>query len=132
LTAKRVDGAGLVDLDRVVDHQLDRFAGGLIFFGSPPIRCMASRMAARSTTEGTPVKSWRRNPAGAEGDLEGWGSPWGPSSPGPGYRRGLTVVSSSFRSRFSRRILSENGRRVEVDPLVAEGVEAVVAERPDR
>ena len=30
---------------------------GLIFFGSPPSLAMASRMAARSTTAGTPVKS---------------------------------------------------------------------------
>ena len=30
---------------------------GLIFVGSPPIFCMASRIAARSTTQGTPVKS---------------------------------------------------------------------------
>src|SRR3990170_3829672 len=30
---------------------------GLIFLGSPPSNFMASRMAARSTTAGTPVKS---------------------------------------------------------------------------
>ena len=37
---------------------------GLIFFGSPPIRFIASRIAARSTTAGTPVKSWSRTRLG--------------------------------------------------------------------
>ena len=32
---------------------------GLMRAGSPPSLTMASRMAARSTTHGTPVKSWR-------------------------------------------------------------------------
>ena len=40
-----------------VDHQVDRAASGLIFLASPPSFCMASRIAARSTTAGTPVKS---------------------------------------------------------------------------
>ena len=40
---------------------------GLIFLGSPPARFMAERMAARSTTAGTPVKSWRRTRAGLKG-----------------------------------------------------------------
>ena len=29
-----------------------------MIFGSPPNRCTALRIAARSTTSGTPVKSW--------------------------------------------------------------------------
>ena len=37
---------------------------GLIFVGSPPIRFIASRIAARSTTAGTPVKSWSRTRLG--------------------------------------------------------------------
>ena len=39
-------------------------AAGLILLGSPPIRRIASRMAARSTTAGTPVKSCSRTRAG--------------------------------------------------------------------
>ena len=35
--------------------------------GSPPIAAIASRMAARSTTAGTPVKSWSRTRAGMNG-----------------------------------------------------------------
>ena len=37
---------------------------GLIFFGSPPSFFIASRIAARSTTAGTPVKSCRSTRAG--------------------------------------------------------------------
>src|ERR1017187_9489415 len=45
-------------------------ASGLILSGLPPISARASRIVARSTTAGTPVKSCRRTPAGrAEGDL---------------------------------------------------------------
>ena len=39
-------------------------ASGLIFFGSPPSRFIASRIAARSTTAGTPVKSCINTRAG--------------------------------------------------------------------
>ncbi len=46
---------------------------GLIFVGSPPSRFMASRMAARSTMQGTPVKSWRTTRDGDEGHLDGVG-----------------------------------------------------------
>ena len=37
---------------------------GLIFLGSPCKRCIALRIAARSTTAGTPVKSWSTTRAG--------------------------------------------------------------------
>ena len=40
---------------------------GLIFCGSPPARFIAERMAAKSTTAGTPVKSWRMTRAGLKG-----------------------------------------------------------------
>ena len=40
---------------------------GLIRRGSPPSRCMALRMAARSTTQGTPVKSCSTTRAGLKG-----------------------------------------------------------------
>jgi len=39
-------------------------ASGLIFAGSPPISAIASRIAARSTTAGTPVKSCINTRAG--------------------------------------------------------------------
>jgi hypothetical protein len=40
---------------------------GLILSGSPFIRAIASRIAARSTTQGTPVKSWSTTRAGMNG-----------------------------------------------------------------
>ena len=40
---------------------------GLIFFGSPPSRRMALRIAARSTTAGTPVKSCNTTRDGMKG-----------------------------------------------------------------
>jgi hypothetical protein len=40
---------------------------GLIFLGSPPNRFIADRMAARSTTAGTPVKSCNTTRAGLNG-----------------------------------------------------------------
>ena len=43
---------------------------GLIRFGSPPSRCMALRMAARSTTAGTPVKSCSTHPGRLERHLD--------------------------------------------------------------
>ena len=39
-------------------------SSGLIFVGSPPSSAIASRIAARSTIAGTPVKSWRSTRAG--------------------------------------------------------------------
>ena len=51
------------------EWSITRSAGtsGLICAGSPPISAIASRMAARSTTTGTPVKSWSRTRAGRNG-----------------------------------------------------------------
>eukprot|EP00732_Lithocolla_globosa_P001973 Lithocolla_globosa_v1_NODE_1144_length_2839_cov_59.750449.p4 type:complete len:133 gc:universal NODE_1144_length_2839_cov_59.750449:2290-2688(+) len=40
---------------------------GLIFSGSPPNRFIASRIAAQSTTAGTPVKSCKTTRAGLKG-----------------------------------------------------------------
>ena len=48
---------------------MTRSAGttGLMRDGSPPSASMPSRMAARSTTAGTPVKSWRTTRDGMNG-----------------------------------------------------------------
>jgi hypothetical protein len=47
---------------------------GLMRSGSPPRWATASRMAARSTTAGTPVKSWRMTRASFRGTLISPGS----------------------------------------------------------
>jgi hypothetical protein len=54
--SKSAGGAELVDLHGMIDDQLGG-ASGLTRSGSPPRVLMASRIAARSTTAGTPVKS---------------------------------------------------------------------------
>ena len=70
---------------------------------------MASRMAARSTTAGTPVKSCMRMRAGAKA-ISLSGSAVGSQPARASMSSGLTVTASSWRSMFSRRILSEYGR----------------------
>ena len=51
-------GAEVVDLHRVIDDQIDRNQR-IDRATSPPMRATADRIAARSTTQGTPVKSWK-------------------------------------------------------------------------
>ena len=53
-------------LSTITEWSMTRSTGlsGLIFSGSPPSLVMASRIAARSTTAGTPVKSCIRTRAG--------------------------------------------------------------------
>jgi hypothetical protein len=83
---------------------------GLTFRGSPPSLTTPSRMAARSTTAGTPVKSWSRTRAGmnaisfATFDVTS-------QRPSAWTSSASTNRSSSRRSRFSSRILSEYGSR---------------------
>ncbi len=43
------------------------WTAGLMCFASPPSAFIASRIAARSTTQGTPVKSWRTTRPGMKG-----------------------------------------------------------------
>ncbi len=77
--------------------------------GSPFARTIAARIAARSTTAGTPVKSWRSTRAGVNGRSRS-------SPPGAPPQRASASTSPSatsrppaWRSRFSRRILSVTG-----------------------
>ncbi len=73
---------------------------GLILFGSPPICAIASRMVARSTMHGTPVKSCMTTRAG-----ENWisvsGSASGRHEPSARIWSSVTFAPSSVRSRFS-------------------------------
>jgi hypothetical protein len=93
----------------VVDDELGG-TSGLILAGSPPMSAIASRIAARSTTAGTPVKSCMTTRAGVKAI----------SADGLGLRvparerldvLALTPTPSSLRSRFSSSTLSEKGRR---------------------
>ena len=61
---ERCRGAELVHLHRVVDDQVRRVARVDLRSGRRPCAASASRIAARSTTAGTPVKSWSSTRAG--------------------------------------------------------------------
>jgi hypothetical protein len=92
--------------------------------GSPPSRAIASRIAARSTTAGTPVKSWSstrlvRKAISCSRQLRMSQRAIASMS------SALTNASSSFRSRFSSRIFRLNGSRAAVDP----GIVARVSRR---
>ena len=90
---------------------MTRSAGtsGLTRAGSPPRSAIASRMTARSTTAGTPVKSWRTTRAGMNGISA---SAAGPAARRRGSRRpaSATIPPPAWRSTFSSRILSVTGR----------------------
>ena len=83
---------------------------GLILFGSPPSAVTASRMVARSTMQGTPVKSCITTRAGVN-----WISVSGSASasqfPSASICAFVTFAPSSVRSRFSSRTFKLNGRR---------------------
>ena len=84
---------------------------GLIFSGLPPRAVMASRMAARSTTAGTPVKSCISTRAGRKliscsTEPRFW------TQAATAFRSSsLTDWPSSLRSRFSSSTFMEIGRR---------------------
>ena len=78
---------------------------GLILFGSPPIFAIASRIAARSTTAGTPVKSCMSTRAGVKA-ISLLGSAFA-SQVARASTSSRVTEPSSVRSRFSSRTLSE-------------------------
>jgi hypothetical protein len=84
---------------------------GLIRAGSPPISStIASRIAARSTTAGTPVKSCMSTRAGVKAiSLDG--SALASHVASASMSSAVTAPLPSVRRRFSRRIFSENGSR---------------------
>ncbi len=79
---------------------------------------MASRMAARSTMAGTPVKSCMITRAGVNA-ISWLGAAFGSHCSSASMSSRVTFTPSSNRSRFSSRILSEKGRRDRSWPLSA-------------
>ena len=79
---------------------------GLIAAGSPPRSSIASRIAARSTTAGTPVKSCISTRAGWKG-ISTLGSAFASQPAIASTSSEVTEVPSSSRSAFSSRTLSE-------------------------
>ena len=86
-------------------------ASGLIFVASPPRSTTASRMVARSTTAGTPVKSCITTRAGVNW-ISVSGSAAGSQFATASIWADVTFAPSSVRSRFSSRILRLNGSSV--------------------
>jgi hypothetical protein len=83
---------------------------GLTRVGSPPMDTSASRMAARSTTAGTPVKSCMRTRSGVKAISVDVDPPdaWRDAHPATASMSGAwTCRPSSWRSRFSRTIFIE-------------------------
>ncbi len=85
-------------------------ASGLIFLGSPPRLATASRMVARSTMHGTPVKSCITTRAGVNW-ISVFGSAVGTQEPSASICDLVTLAPSSVRSRFSSSTLRLKGSR---------------------
>ena len=83
---------------------------GLIFEASPPRSAIASRIAARSTTAGTPVKSCMITRAGVKA-ISWEGSAFASQLASASMSSLLTETPSSLRSRFSSSTFSEKGSR---------------------
>ena len=79
-------------------------ASGLILFGSPPSSLTASRMVARSTMQGTPVKSCMITRAGVNW-ISVSGSAVGSQEASARMCSSVMLAPSSVRSRFSNRTL---------------------------
>ena len=79
---------------------------------------MASRIAARSTTTGTPVKSCMMTRAGVNA-ISWLGAALASHLSSASMSARVTFTPSSNRSRFSSRILSEKGRRPTSNPWIA-------------
>ncbi len=83
---------------------------GLILLSSPPNSRIASRIAARSTIAGTPVKSCITTRAGV--NAISWLGVAAASQLARASMSWARIASpSSLRSRFSSRIFNENGNR---------------------
>ena len=81
-------------------------SSGLISAGSPPSFCMASRMAARSTIAGTPVKSCISTRAGMKA-ISFEGAAFGSQFARFFTSSAVTDFPFSCRSRFSSSTRSE-------------------------
>ncbi len=112
----------LVDLDGVVDDELDREERIDPLRDRRRGRRIASRIAARSTIAGTPVKSCRRMREGRK-EISSLGS-------APGSHRRIACASSAApaRSTFSRSTRRVYGRRVTSAPSASR--RTIVSSRP--
>ena len=82
---------------------------GLTLVASPPSSAIASRMVARSTMHGTPVKSCMITRAGVNW-ISRFGSASGSQAPRAAMSAAVMLAPSSVRSRFSSSTFRLNGR----------------------
>ena len=108
----RSNASGLPKTSMITEWSMTSSAGasGLTFDGSPPSSVTASRMVARSTTQGTPVKSCMITRAGVNW-ISVSGSAVGSQPARARMWSAVTFAPSSVRSRFSSSTLRLNGSR---------------------
>ena len=107
----RSKASGRPNTSAITEWSITSSAGtsGLIFSGSPPRSRIASRMVARSTTAGTPVRSCMITRAGLNW-ISVSGSAVGSQFASARTWSAVTFTPSSVRSRFSSKIFRLNGR----------------------
>ncbi len=101
-------------------------ASGLIFVASPPRSAIASRMVARSTTHGTPVKSCMITRAGVNW-ISSLGSAVGSQDASARIWSAVMFAPSSVRKRFSSKIFRLYGSLS--DPSTASSRKILIALR---
>ena len=109
----RAIACGVPNSSTITEWSMTRSTGtsGLIFCGSPPSAFMPSRMAARSTTAGTPVKSCISTRAGRK-PISLSAVPLSTSQAATASMSALvTERPSSWRKRFSSSTFMEKGSR---------------------
>ena len=89
---------------------------GSIRIGSPPARATAERIAARSTTAGTPVKSWSSTRAGMKARSRSVAEPVPSQRAIASTSPSRTEGAAALRTLFSSRIFSVTGSR-ETSPM---------------
>src|SRR6266536_4088594 len=111
-TRKSSNAVGRPNTSAITEWSMTSSAGasGLIRAGSPPRSRIASRIVARSTTAGTPVKSCITTRAGVNRTSRS-GSAFGSQPASARMSSVLTSAPSSVRSRFSSSTLRLNGSR---------------------
>ena len=107
----RVKASGTPKTSATTEWSMTSSAGmsGLILVGSPPRFRIASRIAARSTTAGTPVRSCRITRAGVNW-ISVSGSAFGSQPARARMWSAVMLTPSSLRSRFSSSTFRLYGR----------------------
>ena len=105
ISTLRANASAVPNTSAITEWSITSSAGasGLILAGSPPMSAIASRIVARSTTHGTPVKSCMITRAGVNW-ISLLGSAFGSQPASARMSSAVMFAPSSVRSRFSSRI----------------------------